>query len=144
MNYLDLERAVDWIETRWGSSKAWVRWEQLEPDFAPFTAGSMMEALNTLFRSGHKFAPSPPELYKVVRETQRLRIERGEDPAERLACTSETHVWAGPWPSDDTNKQRCVMCGAVGGTHACAHHYVNNRCVWCPHSREPKQEEIEV
>jgi len=142
MNYLDLERAVDWIETRWGSSKAWIRWEQLEPDFAPFSAGAMMEGLNNLYRAGHKYAPTPAEVMKTVRETQRLRIDRGEDKPERLACTPNDHVFAGPWPTDKTRKQECVMCGAVGGTQACGHHFKNNKCVWCPTTQKQPEPEV--
>jgi hypothetical protein len=131
VNYIDLQRAKEWIETRWGNTKAWASWEEFEPDFAPFTAGAMMETLNVMFRSGLKYAPGPSEVMKEIRRIQHLRIERGDDPKPEMDCRGR-HVWAAPWPIDDSRKEVCIFCGAEGKTHSCQHHYRNNKCVWCP------------
>jgi hypothetical protein len=131
MNYLDMQRAVDKIEMRWGTAKTWANWEALTDDFSRYTAGAFMEALELVYRSGSRFAPSPSEMMKKTAEVQALRIERGIDDVDR-SCLGD-HVWADTWPIDEDRHQVCVLCGEVGALVVCNHPVVRNgRCVYCP------------
>jgi hypothetical protein len=131
MNYLDMQRGVDKIEMRWGTTKSWVNWEDLTEDFASYTPGAFMEAVELFFRSGARFAPSPSEMMKKTAEVQALRIERGIDEVDR-SCLGE-HVWADPWPDDEDRHRECVLCGELGAVVSCGHPVVSNgRCVYCP------------
>ena len=135
MTLVDLARAVDWIETRWGSSKAWQRWEELFEDFATYTAGALKQALYEFYNAGHRYAPTPSELKKKISEVQRLRIERGDDPVSRV-CLGD-HVFAGPGPDDEDRHYYCVLCGERGPVFRCEHAFRSDgRCAWCPAVRE--------
>lgn len=131
MNYLDLEKAVDWIETRWGTSKAWARWEELYDDFANYTAGALRQALHQFYKAGHRYPPSPAELMKATAEVQALRIARGDDQIPR-DCSGD-HVWADPLPFEEDRHRICVLCGQTGRIVSCDHQFSSRgRCVWCP------------
>lgn len=116
MTPADLERGVDWIETRWGQATAWSRWEELYEDFADYSAGALMEALSLLYRGGQKYPPGSAEVMKTISETQRKRIERGEDDQVRVEC--ESHTWAVPTAAYVDTVPSCVRCGvdALPGT----------------------------
>lgn len=131
MNYLDMDRAVAWIEVRWPRSKAWENWETLTEDFAAFTPGAVMEALNTIYRSGARYAPGPSELMKAVGPAQARRIEAGIDDVSR-DCTG-SHVWAAPLPADLERVESCVLCGEERSAPKCAHEHRNRfgSCVFC-------------
>jgi hypothetical protein len=130
VNYLDMSRAVDKIESRWGHAKTWENWESLTEDFAHFTAGAFMEALEVVYRSGQRYAPSPSEMMKRTSEVQVLRIERGIDQIERN-CNG-AHVWADPWPTDEDRHRTCVLCGEIGALVSCDHsHRTRGVCSYC-------------
>lgn len=131
-NYLDMEQLVSKIEVRWGpNQKSWLQWEKLADDFAPYTAGAMFEALELLYRSGIKTAPSSSEMMRKTAEVQALRYERGVD--EMLRTCSGQHVWANPFPTDKDRRQMCVLCGELGGIVPCDHtvRTESDVCVYC-------------
>lgn len=130
MNFVDLEKAVTWIETRWGRTNKWDRFHDLYSDFAPYTAGALKQALYQLYRGGQKYPPGPPELLKTVSEVQQLRVARGEDDIPR-ACNGD-HTWAAPLPFDEDRHVTCVLCGETGGIWTHTHHWVNGCCAYCP------------
>lgn len=130
MNYLDMQRAVEKIELRWGKAKAWDSWEALTDDFAHYTAGAFMEALETFYRGGHRYAPSPSEMMKHTGEVQARRIEHGIDHAERT-CQGN-HVWADPTPTDKDRHRTCVLCDEIGVYIKCEHPNRNQLGV-CPY-----------
>lgn len=126
----DLERAVSWMEARWGHQKKWATAHiDLYEDFAGFTPGALMETLTLWYRSGNKFAPTPSELRSETARTQRLRTERGIDV---ITAECVNHVWAAPDPWDDDQRMVCAVCGEVGRVWKCRKHVVwKGRCVYC-------------
>lgn len=123
MNYLDMSRAVDWIEVRWPNSKAWENWEALTEDFAGFTPGAVMEALHQVYQGGSRFAPSPSELMKAVRPVQARRVQEGTDSFD-LEC--ESHTWAA-----GSDLWECVKCGETSPAPRCGHPYKGPDCPYC-------------
>lgn len=139
MTYLDLQRGVEWIIVHWpkDGERAWSGWEAMGDEFLGFTAGAFMEACNTLFRSGLKYAPGPSEMLKAIRPVQARRIEYGTDELPR-SCDTEQHAWADPLPIDALYEggwvKTCVVCGATQPASKCQHVAVNKltgRCVYC-------------
>lgn len=126
----DLERAVSWMEARWGHQKKWATAHvDLFEDFANFTPGALMETLTLWYRAGNKFAPSPSELRSEVAKTQRLRTERGDDV---IADECVNHAWAAPDPWDTDRHLVCAVCGEVGRVWKCHRHTTRGgRCIYC-------------
>jgi hypothetical protein len=122
------------MEARWGFQKAWVpsAFPSLYEDFAPFSAGALMQALNEWYRFGNAFAPKPSQLLKATADVARLRLAAGIDGLEAIPCVE--HRWADPSPFDEDRHLTCVLCGEQGGLTTCKHVFNDTGyCVYCPH-----------
>lgn len=128
----DLARGVAFMESRWGFQKKWANTTSFFEDFAPYTAGALMETLNSWFRAGNKFPPAPSELVKAIGETQVRRIAHGQDNLDDTPCA--VHLWAAPDAWDEDRHQVCVRCGETGAVWACSGHVYQNgpHCAYCP------------
>lgn len=127
----DLERAVSWMEARWGKNKKWDHVFDLYEDFANFTPGALMEALHGWYRAGNKFAPGPAELRAEVARVQKHRVDRGEDLVIDEVC--EVHKWAAPDPWDTDRRMVCAVCSEPGPKFHCPGHVFSKdgRCWYC-------------
>jgi len=128
---LDVRDAVTWITSRWpSSSRDWSDWESFAADYAPFSVGSLKEALHQWHRRGEARGPNTSQLLRLVGEVHARRVDSGVEAVVR-ACGG-MHVWADPLPYDDERVQSCVLCGETRAAAQCGH--VVGRagvCVYC-------------
>ena len=131
MTVIDFNAAKDWLTIRYGNlGPAWVRSDDLYPDFGHFTAGSLREACSDWYRRGEKFPPKPAELLTLTGSVARTRQERGEDPPAPRSCGGR-HTWALAGPSDRPRVDICAVCHTERPSKPCRHVPGPNGCVYC-------------